>query len=131
MQEFFRQGDQELEMGLPFSPLCDKTTTLVPESQIGFINYIVDPCFQVLEAMLESILDYKDKCKTIKEKEDSSKHHGASTSMEVEKDRSSSMNNIVIRNPKKLKHTPWNQHISKNLENWKDIVSNPAKEKTL
>ncbi|CDQ93701.1 unnamed protein product [Oncorhynchus mykiss] len=35
MEEFFRQGDREAELGLPFSPLCDRNSTLVAESQIG------------------------------------------------------------------------------------------------
>uniref|UniRef100_G1PLS3 Phosphodiesterase n=1 Tax=Myotis lucifugus TaxID=59463 RepID=G1PLS3_MYOLU len=35
MEEFFRQGDKEAELGLPFSPLCDRTSTLVAQSQIG------------------------------------------------------------------------------------------------
>lgn len=29
------EGDREAELGLPFSPLCDRQTTLVAESQIG------------------------------------------------------------------------------------------------
>jgi len=35
MEEFFRQGDMEKAMGLPYSPLCDRNTTLIAESQIG------------------------------------------------------------------------------------------------
>ena len=35
MEEFFKQGDQEREMGLDISPLCDRNTTQVPQSQIG------------------------------------------------------------------------------------------------
>ena len=39
LEEFFRQGDKEKELGLPFSPLCDRNTTLIAESQIGnFLN---------------------------------------------------------------------------------------------
>ena len=35
MQEFFKQGDKERELGLEFSPLCDRHNTMVPQSQIG------------------------------------------------------------------------------------------------
>ncbi|XP_074662330.1 dual specificity calcium/calmodulin-dependent 3',5'-cyclic nucleotide phosphodiesterase 1A-like [Tubulanus polymorphus] len=56
LEEFFRQGDREQELGLPFSPLCDRKNTLVAESQIGFIDFIVDPSFQVMGDMLEKIL---------------------------------------------------------------------------
>ncbi|XP_069108249.1 dual specificity calcium/calmodulin-dependent 3',5'-cyclic nucleotide phosphodiesterase 1A-like [Argopecten irradians] len=56
LEEFFRQGDREKELGLPFSPLCDRTSTLVAESQIGFIDFIVDPSFQMMSEMLEKVL---------------------------------------------------------------------------
>jgi len=35
MEEFFKQGEKEKELGLPCSPLCDRENTLVAESQIG------------------------------------------------------------------------------------------------
>ncbi len=45
--EFFAQGDRERAQGLPVSPLCSRDSTLVPASQIGFINFVVLPYFQV------------------------------------------------------------------------------------
>uniref|UniRef100_H3A4S4 Phosphodiesterase n=1 Tax=Latimeria chalumnae TaxID=7897 RepID=H3A4S4_LATCH len=56
MEEFFQQGDREAEMGLPFSPLCDRNSTLVAQSQIGFIDFIVDPTFSLLMDMIEKIV---------------------------------------------------------------------------
>ncbi|XP_054004455.1 dual specificity calcium/calmodulin-dependent 3',5'-cyclic nucleotide phosphodiesterase 1-like isoform X2 [Hylaeus anthracinus] len=56
LEEFFRQGDKERAMGLPFSPLCDRNNTLVAESQIGFIEFIVEPSMQVCSDMLETVL---------------------------------------------------------------------------
>nr|CAD7590018.1 unnamed protein product [Timema genevievae] len=56
LEEFFIQGDKERELGLPFSPLCDRNNTLVAESQIGFIEFIVEPSMGVCSDMLESIL---------------------------------------------------------------------------
>ncbi|XP_041256266.1 calcium/calmodulin-dependent 3',5'-cyclic nucleotide phosphodiesterase 1B [Onychostruthus taczanowskii] len=44
MEEFFRQGDKEAELGLPFSPLCDRTSTLVAQSQIGESGRGSCPC---------------------------------------------------------------------------------------
>ena len=35
MEEFFVQGDREKELGLEYSPLCDRHNTMVPQSQIG------------------------------------------------------------------------------------------------
>ncbi|CAH1396296.1 unnamed protein product [Nezara viridula] len=56
LEEFFRQGDMERELGLPFSPLCDRNNTMIAESQIGFIDFIVEPSMAVCADMLELIL---------------------------------------------------------------------------
>ena len=40
MEEFFVQGDREADLGLEYSPLCDRHNTMVPQSQIGkYISY--------------------------------------------------------------------------------------------
>uniref|UniRef100_A0A8C4RCN7 Phosphodiesterase n=1 Tax=Eptatretus burgeri TaxID=7764 RepID=A0A8C4RCN7_EPTBU len=54
MEEFFRQGDREAELGLPFSPLCDRKATMVAQSQIGFMDFIVVPTFSLLTDILGS-----------------------------------------------------------------------------
>ncbi|KAL4656683.1 calcium/calmodulin-dependent 3',5'-cyclic nucleotide phosphodiesterase 1A isoform X3 [Arapaima gigas] len=56
MEEFFRQGDKEAELGLPFSPLCDRKATMIAQSQIGFIDFIVEPTFSVLTDSTEKII---------------------------------------------------------------------------
>ncbi|XP_063174174.1 dual specificity calcium/calmodulin-dependent 3',5'-cyclic nucleotide phosphodiesterase 1A isoform X1 [Candoia aspera] len=56
MEEFFRQGDKEAELGLPFSPLCDRKSTMVAQSQIGFIDFIVKPTFALLTDSMEKIV---------------------------------------------------------------------------
>ncbi|XP_041923186.1 calcium/calmodulin-dependent 3',5'-cyclic nucleotide phosphodiesterase 1A-like isoform X5 [Alosa sapidissima] len=56
LEEFFRQGDKESELGLVFSPLCDRKSTMVAQSQIGFIDFIVEPTFTVLTDMTEKIV---------------------------------------------------------------------------
>ena len=38
MEEFFVQGDREKDLGLEYSPLCDRHNTMVPQSQIGNVN---------------------------------------------------------------------------------------------
>ncbi|KAK3513464.1 hypothetical protein QTP70_015459, partial [Hemibagrus guttatus] len=50
------KGDKEAELGLPFSPLCDRKSTMVAQSQIGFIDFIVVPTFTVLTDMTEKIV---------------------------------------------------------------------------
>lgn len=56
MAEFFAQGDKESALGLPISPLCDRKTTSIPESQIGFITYITTPCYKVLGDAIDALL---------------------------------------------------------------------------
>ncbi|CAF4542730.1 unnamed protein product [Rotaria socialis] len=56
MEEFFKQGEKEKDLGLPCSPLCDRENTLIAESQIGFIQYIVEPSFVVMGDMLDKVL---------------------------------------------------------------------------
>ncbi|XP_023568111.1 calcium/calmodulin-dependent 3',5'-cyclic nucleotide phosphodiesterase 1A isoform X3 [Octodon degus] len=56
MEEFFLQGDKEAELGLPFSPLCDRKSTMVAQSQIGFIDFIVEPTFSLLTDSTERIV---------------------------------------------------------------------------
>ncbi|KAK0155349.1 Calcium/calmodulin-dependent 3',5'-cyclic nucleotide phosphodiesterase 1C [Merluccius polli] len=53
---FSSQGDKEADLGLPFSPLCDRNSTMVAQSQIGFIDFIVEPTFTVLTDMTEKIV---------------------------------------------------------------------------
>ncbi|EDV26876.1 uncharacterized protein TRIADDRAFT_23032, partial [Trichoplax adhaerens] len=55
MNEFFKQGELEHQLGLPYSPLCDKTTTKIPESQVGFINFIVNPLFDIFGEVIDKI----------------------------------------------------------------------------
>ena len=42
---------------MPFSPLCDRKNTLVAQSQIGFINFIVEPTMIVMGDMIDKIFD--------------------------------------------------------------------------
>jgi hypothetical protein len=55
MEEFWAQGDREKEMKLPISFLCDRTTTKVPNSQIGFIDGIVLPLAKGVVEMLPGL----------------------------------------------------------------------------
>ncbi|KAI8925600.1 hypothetical protein BC831DRAFT_400947 [Entophlyctis helioformis] len=47
MDEFFKQGDEERRRGLPISMFMDRQTTVVSKCQIGFIDYIVLPLYEV------------------------------------------------------------------------------------
>lgn len=53
--EFFRQGEVETANGMPVSPMCDRGTTKIPQSQVGFVTYVVLPMFQALERVCPTI----------------------------------------------------------------------------
>lgn len=46
MEEFFRQGDEEKKRGIPISMFMDRTTTVIPKCQVGFIDFIVTPLYE-------------------------------------------------------------------------------------
>ena len=48
MDEFWTQGDKEKNMSLPISFLCDRSTTKVPQSQLGFMDGIVFPLMEAV-----------------------------------------------------------------------------------
>lgn len=52
--EFFAQGDEELALGLPCSPFCERWKTNVSESQCGFYEFIVSPLMGSLVEYLRS-----------------------------------------------------------------------------
>ena len=53
-EEFFHQGDIEKESGKPISMYCDRSTTVLPKSQIGFLKNIALPLYEALNGFLNS-----------------------------------------------------------------------------
>lgn len=66
--EFLNQGDTEKKLGLPVSFLCDRETSNLPASQVGFINGIVAPTFQLAVVLLPKIQHYLDLLELSKQK---------------------------------------------------------------
>lgn len=54
-EEFHAQGDKEKSLNIPISFLCDRTTSNVPKSQIGFLNYVIIPTFQLVKDAFPSL----------------------------------------------------------------------------
>ena len=52
MEESFKQGDKERELGLDISPLCDRNTVNVAKCQVGFISYIVHPLWETMAELV-------------------------------------------------------------------------------
>ncbi|XP_069469322.1 dual specificity calcium/calmodulin-dependent 3',5'-cyclic nucleotide phosphodiesterase 1C isoform X3 [Ambystoma mexicanum] len=138
LEEFFRQGDKEAELGLPFSPLCDRNSTMVAQSQIGFIDFIVEPTFTVLSDMIEKIVaplideasrsglagfrrSSLNSISTSDVKRTSVKSTGS--------EGSASLNcSILTVDFKSFKNT-WNEVVMQNREKWKAQAAKDAEEK--
>jgi len=78
MNEYFWQGDQERELGLKISNLCDRTTVEIPTAQLGFINFVVRPFFLLWNDIFTDIgnifLDHCDRNKSYWERVLKEKH---------------------------------------------------------
>jgi hypothetical protein len=48
LREFYSQGDQERERGLPISPFMDREHQSTNKTQIGFIKYVVKPLYDLV-----------------------------------------------------------------------------------
>jgi len=113
MQEFFNQGDKEKEQGLPCSPLCDRNTTPVAESQVGFINIIVQPTMNVLGDMLEKIAQVFEK---------SANSTTAAKKADTSSDANHEKSTTKSESPIKLLR-PWDDHLKVNREKWAKLAS--------
>jgi len=60
-EEFFNQGDIEANLNIDISPLCDRKTTNIDSSQIGFISYVLKPSLEVLLNVVSEANYYLDK----------------------------------------------------------------------
>eukprot|EP00927_Polykrikos_kofoidii_P032248 TRINITY_DN27533_c0_g1_i1.p1 TRINITY_DN27533_c0_g1~~TRINITY_DN27533_c0_g1_i1.p1 ORF type:complete len:497 (-),score=63.94 TRINITY_DN27533_c0_g1_i1:50-1540(-) len=49
--EFFRQGDRERALGRAISPLCDRESVSRPNSQVGFMDFIVRPTLNTIGSL--------------------------------------------------------------------------------
>ncbi|KAG2447555.1 hypothetical protein HYH02_007479 [Chlamydomonas schloesseri] len=49
-EEFFRQGDKERELGIPISPLFDRSKQGVSKSQVGFYDFVGLPLVHALSS---------------------------------------------------------------------------------
>ncbi|XP_019636328.1 PREDICTED: calcium/calmodulin-dependent 3',5'-cyclic nucleotide phosphodiesterase 1A-like [Branchiostoma belcheri] len=124
MEEFFRQGDKEKALGLPFSPLCDRNTTVIADSQIGFIDFIVDPTFQVMGDMLEKILTPLAPKQLAEEQQ---QRRASDSRIYQEKEGKQKKPNMVLKSTYQLKR-PWQENLKINKRNWKEKAVKKAKD---
>lgn len=98
VEEFFAQGDKEKELGLPFSPLCDRNNTPIAQSQIGFINFIVEPSLAVMGDMIDKLLE------------------------QLLAEGESTKSNDSKENEKRLVARPWSPFLSENKAKWQALA---------
>ncbi|XP_059503170.1 dual specificity calcium/calmodulin-dependent 3',5'-cyclic nucleotide phosphodiesterase 1A isoform X1 [Stegostoma tigrinum] len=143
MEEFFRQGDSEADLGLPFSPLCDRKSTMVAQSQIGFIDFIVEPTFSVLTDVAEKIIaplieeasqsetsDYRQQSLTsigVGATTDSTRRHSVRS---VPSDGGCSTEYSISTVDLKCFKLNWMDIIQQNKEKWKELAIQATEEKT-
>ncbi|KAL4460858.1 hypothetical protein ABPG74_016330 [Tetrahymena malaccensis] len=58
LSEFWSQGDQERSQGLQITYLCDRYTTNTAKSQVGFIDFIVKPLYEIICNFLPELKNY-------------------------------------------------------------------------
>lgn len=63
LSEFFAQGDRERSMGLEVSMLCDRKTTNIGKSQVGFIDFVIKPYFDAMVCVLPEMRYCTDQLK--------------------------------------------------------------------
>jgi endonuclease III-like uncharacterized protein len=54
-EEFFVQGEKETELGLPVGDLNSRSNVNLAKSQMGFINFIVEPSFKAFVKFLPKV----------------------------------------------------------------------------
>lgn len=67
MEEFYRQGDEERRKGMPVSAFMDRVKPAEAKCQIGFIDFIVGPLYEVWANFLPEMaisLDYLEQNRT-------------------------------------------------------------------
>lgn len=57
VQEFHAQGDREIQLGLPVSPLCDRTDFRLGKSQAGFLQFVCLPTFLEIKNLEELLCE--------------------------------------------------------------------------
>ncbi|KAM9791421.1 dual specificity calcium/calmodulin-dependent 3',5'-cyclic nucleotide phosphodiesterase 1A isoform 1-T1 [Syngnathus typhle] len=138
LEEFFRQGDKEAELGISFSPLCDRKSTMVAQSQIGFIDFIVVPTFTVLSDMMERIVTplideashsglagFRRSSLNSISSEEAKRHSVKSLACDSCSSGQSPLLAVDMKNFKAL----WNEEVTQNRERWKAQATKEAEER--
>jgi hypothetical protein len=107
-EEFWLQGDKERKMNLNISFLCDRNTTIVPKSQVGFIGGFIIPTYNFLVIMFPNlsytIENAKDNLNKWQKLADEGRKKGWSPEKKNEEDVNKNENEKKIKNEKNEKN---------------------------
>ena len=67
-EEFFVQGEEEKRLGLKVGHLNDRSNINIAEAQLGFIDFIVQPTFEIFSVYLPKLQKHVDQCKANRER---------------------------------------------------------------
>ncbi|TPX66966.1 hypothetical protein SpCBS45565_g04146 [Spizellomyces sp. 'palustris'] len=79
IKEFASQGDEEKRLGLPVSPYMDRDNINIPQSQLGFIEFLCQPMLEAvhkvtpLQPMLDTLVRNKDILLNMRERDNKKK----------------------------------------------------------
>ena len=140
------QGDEEKKLGLPISPLCDRVTTNIPESQVGFITYITTPAYAALGNTIDAILREREEREFLELSTSwiNTKQRRGSTVTQMTPIEENSYHKLASQSPLSLapervgsagvtqsfQYKPinrvWDEHFQSNLARWKERLTNPS-----
>ncbi|VDM96596.1 unnamed protein product [Thelazia callipaeda] len=138
LEEFFRQGDLEASMGLPYSPLCDRNTVHIADSQIGFIDFIVEPtmaiCSELLTKMVEPLVSLSSADTILPPENEVTCIDETCSSSETQKismsGTSNSYRSVPLDHAGKLDvPNPWNEFMRDNKARWKERSAKEEEER--
>uniref|UniRef100_A0A8V0ZAW5 Phosphodiesterase n=1 Tax=Gallus gallus TaxID=9031 RepID=A0A8V0ZAW5_CHICK len=125
LEEFFRQGDKEAELGLPFSPLCDRKSTMVAQSQIGFIDFIKIVTPLIDEASRSGMSGFRRSSLNSISPSEVKRSSVKSTGSEG----SASLNCSILTVDFKCFKATWTEVVQQNREKWKAQATKEEKAK--
>ncbi|KNC99241.1 uncharacterized protein SPPG_05497 [Spizellomyces punctatus DAOM BR117] len=79
IKEFASQGDEEKRLGLPVSPYMDRDNMNIPQSQLGFIEFLCQPMLETvhkvtpLQPMIDTLIRNKDILLNMRERDNKKK----------------------------------------------------------
>ncbi|KAJ3121318.1 hypothetical protein HK098_003786 [Nowakowskiella sp. JEL0407] len=98
MEEFYRQGDREREMGLPISQFMDRSNSNVAKCQIGFIDILVAPLY---DAWI-TFNGHNEKCLKLQREIGKNRNHWAGLSTSQQMFAQQQLQNIQSQNSSEL-----------------------------